>query len=135
MTYANPAIAEAAIEQFNNIELGGRPIHIRLDRKEVENSGGFPGKQISGASITLRSALDADKRIVKKANGIARPECLPIRQCSARAWGYLTRQVYSFVQVTSPPLVACRTLFPRPTAGPARDGGVLNGVWRAPMLA
>lgn len=44
VTYADPAIAEAAIEQLNNVELGGRPIHIRLDRKEVEASGGFPGR-------------------------------------------------------------------------------------------
>ncbi|CAM9642995.1 unnamed protein product [Ascophyllum nodosum] len=42
VTYADPAIAEAAIGQLNNVELGGRPIHIRLDRKEVEASGGFP---------------------------------------------------------------------------------------------
>ncbi|CAN0548400.1 unnamed protein product, partial [Ectocarpus sp. 12 AP-2014] len=42
VTYADPAIAEAAIEQLNNADLGGRPIHIRLDRKEVEASGGFP---------------------------------------------------------------------------------------------
>lgn len=44
VTYADPAIAEAAIEQLNNADLGGRPIHIRLDRKEVEASGGFPGE-------------------------------------------------------------------------------------------
>lgn len=43
VTYADPATAEAAIERLNNAELGGRPIHIRLDRKEVEASGGFPG--------------------------------------------------------------------------------------------
>lgn len=46
MTYADPAIAEAAIEQLNNADLGGRPIHIRLDRKEVEASGGFPGEPL-----------------------------------------------------------------------------------------
>lgn len=47
VTYADPATAEAAIERLNNAELGGRPIHIRLDRKEVEASGGFPGEVFS----------------------------------------------------------------------------------------
>lgn len=62
MTYANPAVAEAAIEQFNNVELGGRPLHIRLDRKEVESSGGFPGEVTlttqgrKGACVTYHSS-------------------------------------------------------------------------------
>ncbi|CAM9724097.1 unnamed protein product, partial [Choristocarpus tenellus] len=42
VTYAEPTVAVAAIEQLNNVDFGGRPIHIRLDRKEVEASGGFP---------------------------------------------------------------------------------------------
>lgn len=63
VTYADPAIAEAAIEQLNNVELGGRPIHIRLDRKEVEASGGFPGKltiqytSVSATALPVRTFL------------------------------------------------------------------------------
>lgn len=60
VTYADPAIAEAAIEQFNNVELGGRPIHIRLDRKEVEASGGFPGEYFGKTNVYCSGADNID---------------------------------------------------------------------------
>lgn len=65
VTYADPAIAEAAIEQLNNAELGGRPIHIRLDRKEVEASGGFPGENaacLRGAGGLTKRVMTVDRR-------------------------------------------------------------------------
>ncbi|CAM9807472.1 unnamed protein product [Chrysoparadoxa australica] len=39
--YENPAQAAQSVEDLNGEELGGRNIHIRLDRSNIESSGGF----------------------------------------------------------------------------------------------
>jgi RNA recognition motif-containing protein len=40
--YSADAEATAAIEQLNNTELGGRAVHVRLDRSNIDTTGGFP---------------------------------------------------------------------------------------------
>ena len=42
MEYSTHDEAAAAIELLNNQDLGGRPVHIRLDRSNIETSGGYP---------------------------------------------------------------------------------------------
>ncbi|KAG5191632.1 hypothetical protein JKP88DRAFT_191549 [Tribonema minus] len=39
--YSTDGEAMAAIEQLNNAELGGRAVHVRLDRSNIDTSGGF----------------------------------------------------------------------------------------------